>query len=627
MIENNKVHAILVKVAGAGLEPHKHLGKSLMELSNTLYKLHQKYGLDVCGEGGEYETLVLDCFAYKKRLELTNTKIVLDKEDISVGHLKILEWKCIDKEQNKLILNNDDDNVISLQLRDTIKKFISSESLLIEKTMNSNTYKKLPLVFTGVDGIGQTPIIMPLKYTNSNTNNEIIEIQNQVKDIMIQLKEVLTSIGSELADIVFIHLYISDIKFFGLINEEYCKWFGRNPPSRSCVACPLPCSCYIAADATFLESSHRTIQLGRSNRRRVLHIRSISEWAPVCIGPYAQANLLMDMFVYVSGQIPLNPATMTIWNPEPKNILSNVLQQLALCLRHSTRVLTSLNSKLKLVTLCTVYLNVEKLQEHGYIDWLIIQNFVREIIVNNCCEKVISQEEAAWSRSIDTYGNADSEDENDEKEKSHNPPIVVIGVKGIPRDALVEVEVSAMTRTLKEEDLESSCFTIIQGEKNSKEYDSILSWPIWKVESFHPIEKNTTSLKGDVTMIYYPKCLCSGVINITMMSASGNSQLTLDLSAMGSLLSDCLTKATAMSCIDMLFLKQLKVFYSINGNVVFHHNDLVSLLSSHLSINFVSPIPLLVVPVNKLNQDVILSVSFSFINLLQMKSQAWIMCS
>jgi len=210
MIENDKVNAILVKVAGAGLEPYKHLGKSLFELSNTLYKLNQKYGLDVCGEGGEYETLVLDCFAYKKRLELINTRIVLDKEDISVGYFKILEWKCVDKDSNdkdKIILNNNE-NVISLQLQDTINKFLSSESILVDNTINSNTYKKLPLVFTGVDGIGQTPIIMPL-YRNNSNSNEMIEIQNQVKDIILQFKEILTSIGSELADIVFIHLYIS----------------------------------------------------------------------------------------------------------------------------------------------------------------------------------------------------------------------------------------------------------------------------------------------------------------------------------------------------------------------------------------------------------------------------------
>jgi hypothetical protein len=65
-------------------------------------------------------------------------------------------------------------------------------------------------------------------------------------------------------------------------------------------------------------------------------VQSISEWAPVCIGPYAQANTLEGVLIYVAGecseslkfayslaigyqfrsiiigQIPLDPASMQI---------------------------------------------------------------------------------------------------------------------------------------------------------------------------------------------------------------------------------------------------------------------------------------------------------------------------
>ena len=52
MISNQyNLHAILVKVAGAGLDPVKHLGKDLVTLHPTLLRLNQKYGLDMCGEG------------------------------------------------------------------------------------------------------------------------------------------------------------------------------------------------------------------------------------------------------------------------------------------------------------------------------------------------------------------------------------------------------------------------------------------------------------------------------------------------------------------------------------------------------------------------------------------------
>ena len=32
----------------------------------------------------------------------------------------------------------------------------------------------------------------------------------------------------------------------------------------------------------------------------------------MCIGPYAQANVVDGSIIYVAGQIPLNPATMKI---------------------------------------------------------------------------------------------------------------------------------------------------------------------------------------------------------------------------------------------------------------------------------------------------------------------------
>lgn len=32
--------------------------------------MHEKYGLNVCGEGGEYETFTLDCPLFKQRIAM-----------------------------------------------------------------------------------------------------------------------------------------------------------------------------------------------------------------------------------------------------------------------------------------------------------------------------------------------------------------------------------------------------------------------------------------------------------------------------------------------------------------------------------------------------------------------------
>jgi diphthine-ammonia ligase len=61
------VFAIIIKVAALGLHT-EHLGKNLEQMQPHLLKMAEKYGLNVCGEGGEYETFTLDCPLFKQRI-------------------------------------------------------------------------------------------------------------------------------------------------------------------------------------------------------------------------------------------------------------------------------------------------------------------------------------------------------------------------------------------------------------------------------------------------------------------------------------------------------------------------------------------------------------------------------
>ena len=51
-----------------GLNPQEHLGKSIADLKPHFHKLHEKYKFHVCGEGGEYETITLDCPLFQQRI-------------------------------------------------------------------------------------------------------------------------------------------------------------------------------------------------------------------------------------------------------------------------------------------------------------------------------------------------------------------------------------------------------------------------------------------------------------------------------------------------------------------------------------------------------------------------------
>lgn len=79
MIDNH-FHAILIKVACMGLDK-QHVGSSIKQMQAPLRTLHNQYQTNICGEGGEYETLVLDCPLYKKRLVINSSDLVCHSPD------------------------------------------------------------------------------------------------------------------------------------------------------------------------------------------------------------------------------------------------------------------------------------------------------------------------------------------------------------------------------------------------------------------------------------------------------------------------------------------------------------------------------------------------------------------
>ena len=61
--------SILIKTCAMGLEKGD-LGKSIKDMKEKLFRLKDKWGINVCGEGGEFESLTLDCPIYKKRINM-----------------------------------------------------------------------------------------------------------------------------------------------------------------------------------------------------------------------------------------------------------------------------------------------------------------------------------------------------------------------------------------------------------------------------------------------------------------------------------------------------------------------------------------------------------------------------
>lgn len=93
------LNAVLIKTAVIGLGA-VDLGKSIAEMRDKLFKLKGMYEINVCGEGGEFESLTLDCPLFKNnRLEIVEAETIVHRDDMfsPVVFLKIHEIKMVPK--------------------------------------------------------------------------------------------------------------------------------------------------------------------------------------------------------------------------------------------------------------------------------------------------------------------------------------------------------------------------------------------------------------------------------------------------------------------------------------------------------------------------------------------------
>jgi len=91
---NLKFKAIIIGVYAYGLD-QTWLGREINpETLEKLVELNEKYQISLVGEGGEYESLVLDAPIFKKRIEIVEAET--NYEDNS-GVLAVKEAKLVDK--------------------------------------------------------------------------------------------------------------------------------------------------------------------------------------------------------------------------------------------------------------------------------------------------------------------------------------------------------------------------------------------------------------------------------------------------------------------------------------------------------------------------------------------------
>ncbi|PKA58709.1 hypothetical protein AXF42_Ash000802 [Apostasia shenzhenica] len=308
--------AVVVKVAALGLNPEKHLGRELGDLKSYLLQMNELYGLNVCGEGGEYETITLDCPLFvNARIVLNKFQVILQSPDsiAPVGLLHPLNFhleckeeavSCQYRENNNF--SSDKENVVFEVDGDFALNCLekcSSTDHIVDFDTNEQISMCISTCRRGTFSIGCW-----IQHSDASRG-----LQNDLTAVLRKIEQQLRNDGLDWMHVLYIHLYISDMKQFALANEVYLRFITEKKcylgvPSRSTIEVPL-------TDAV-LGNAYVEVLVSNDESKRVLHVQSISCWAPSCIGPYSQATLHKEV-LYMAGQLGLDPPTMLLTRGGP----------------------------------------------------------------------------------------------------------------------------------------------------------------------------------------------------------------------------------------------------------------------------------------------------------------------
>ena len=347
---SGKLDARLIKVAAIGLD-HSSLGKTLPEVLPILKRLHRIYDVHICGEGGEFETIVLDApFFLKGRLRLMSQDLARQKCNDGVYNTRLnvefeeRQLSSLDLQRHLNVLPSP--NVFDAKWQEFLDRIKNSETNKLP--VGESLLLGCPAYTCSVNRVGDLLFISNL-YSNEGT------LEEQTERIFEQLQSSLREYSMTPSRAVFCSLVLADMSFFVKVNEIYSRYFniwknGPLPPARTCVASSnMVRGCLVQLSAVLDVSCENEPYKNKSG----LHVQSRSYWAPSNIGPYSQATWLQsdpNKVAFISGQIALEPASMQLAD-------RNSTIQSILSLRHFDTLKNAIEAKNQLCTVCFVSKN------------------------------------------------------------------------------------------------------------------------------------------------------------------------------------------------------------------------------------------------------------------------------
>ncbi|KAI5726697.1 hypothetical protein M8J76_007020 [Diaphorina citri] len=370
MIDCN-IKAIVVKVAALGLHPNKHLGLTIAEIKSHLVRMKEKYGLNICGEGGEYETFTLDCPLFTKTIHIDDQEIVIHSDDAfaPVGYLNFKKLSLLDKD-NPISESNgaeDSDSTTTITMLDNVR-VKNPDDYVVYLDDSRDPFDLLEDENALVDQIdaltemGDNSEMISVKSSDyqtrdlttiaTNENNwcwvgSLIgngdDIAEALKSALDKLSALLSSKNFTLKNVICLTLYIRDMAEYPLVNEVYHKYFNHtNPPIRACVQTILPDNVPVILDAVCKNQTE--------HNPNFLHVNDI---------------------IYIAGMIPLVPGSM-------KLLEAGILQQCKLALRHVHRGFCFVTNKLHIDIARREW---EKRTNNGIVDYIVVTGLPRNALV------------------------------------------------------------------------------------------------------------------------------------------------------------------------------------------------------------------------------------------------------
>ncbi|KAL8855306.1 MAG: hypothetical protein Q9178_008035 [Gyalolechia marmorata] len=376
--------ARIVKVASGGLDEDLLWENVCAEATRKkLGQAMKRFGGSVLGEGGEFETVVIDGPAdfFIGAIEVGAEQRKTMRGGGGEASLSFTGGTSRKRERQRA---DDTGWLEKLQIPSQLDEAFEEllEALDLGKVSKPGSGLRPPIVQPSAMQYHWKDEyhICPGRWTTKISNLSASYVRDSTQGQMERINQILVSlleneVHGSTDDIVFSTILLRSMDDFQAVNQKYAALFDSrpNPPARATIACgnSLPPGVNVMISVV--------LDTGPKVARQHLHVQSLSYWAPANIGPYSQATSVRlgtkdaSAVVYVAGQIPLVPSSMEIVTRVRRSEASRSEQELAtfrlqttLALQHLWRIGKAMNVSWWVGAIAFVVAGKDDIQEKAH---------------------------------------------------------------------------------------------------------------------------------------------------------------------------------------------------------------------------------------------------------------------